>query len=137
VAEPTTATIYFAAVYPEWQRVTLAYLDSVFDEATNDFPDARDLLPTMKGMPELADKKVFKGVMPFIGFVRDAVKAKGRSALASVLEFNEGETLTVNLPYLKKSIGVDVIIAPVTEAPAAAAKAVESCTPGNPAIVFA
>ena len=132
---PTKGTIFVAAEYPEWQRVTLSYLDEHYDAATNDFPDNRSLLPELKKLPELADKKVFKNVMPFISFVRAAMAEKGRDALASVLPFDETATLVTNVAYLQKALKLEeVTIKALTDC--TDAKLAMQGKPGDPVSVF-
>jgi leucyl-tRNA synthetase len=132
---PTKGVIFVASEYPEWQRVTLAVLDTKYDAKTNDFPDARELLPELKKLPELADKAVFKNVMPFIAFVRVALKEKGRDALASVLPFDEMAVVTTNAVYIAKACKVaTIVVAPLSEL--TDAKLASSCKPGAPVSLF-
>ena len=54
--------------------------------------------------PELQDKKVFKGVMPFVSFMMsEALGEKGLDALAADPLFDEMATLLANKAYLQKA----------------------------------
>ena len=91
---------------------------------------------TDKKLPELADKKVFKNVMPFIPFVRAAMAEKGRDALALVLPFDETATLVTNVAYLQKALKLEeVTIKALTDC--TDAKLAMQGKPGDPVSVFA
>lgn len=97
-AEPVTvssATIYVASVYPDWQEAVLKLLNSKYNPATKTFPDNRELMPELKAMDTLQDKKVFKKVMPFISFIRAQMDEHGRDALSHIMPFDEVEVLQV------------------------------------------
>jgi len=128
-------TIYYAAEYPLWQRAVLAHLASVYDDANNDFPTNREILPVLKGLPELSDKKVFKGVMPFVAYVRKAMETVGKAALATVVPFNEAEVLQQNSEYFKKTLKINSV--DVLEIKSCTTqKMVDVCKPGNPELQF-
>eukprot|EP00041_Stephanoeca_diplocostata_P010722 m.170906 g.170906 ORF g.170906 m.170906 type:complete len:212 (-) comp18273_c0_seq3:81-716(-) len=138
-AEPITvssATIYVASVYPEWQEAVLKLLDGKYNATTKTFPDNRELMPELKTMDELKDKKVFKKVMPFISFIRAQMDEHGRDALSHVMPFDEVEVLKANEVYLQKSLELETLtIKPVVDCDNDKLK--DDCLPGSPVIVFA
>ena len=83
-----------------------------------------------------SDKKVFKGVMPFIGFIRGQLAEKKARALASELPFDEVAVLRDNAAYLAQKLGLESVeVSPISEC--TDKKGVEGCQPGTPFTQFA
>ena len=112
------------------------HLTRRYDPKTNDFPDARELLPQLKKLPELQDKAVFKNVMPFIGWIRAALAEKGRDALASVLPFDETAVLQINAVYIAKACKLETIVVADVVTLTTDKKLADTCKPGAPVPVF-
>lgn len=81
-------------------------------------------------------KKFMKKVMPFVAAVRERVEQLGKVAMAVTVDFDEKEILTVNLEYLKSTLGLDSIEIFFTDDPAADQKTKEEVRPGSPLIMF-
>ena len=135
--------VYVASIYPEWQKLTLNFLDKSYDAATKTVPENRvimgDLMTAIKDVPQMADKKgakKFKGlVMGFVSFVRAAFDEKGRKALSSVLPFDELATLKANQAYLKATLDLDSFeVKALSET--ADAKINADTVPGTPTTIY-
>lgn len=137
------ATIVVASIYPDWQRLTLDFLESKYDASTKTLPDNRsmmgDLMDALKDLPQLQDKKAakkFKGiVMGFVTFVRVSFDEKGVSALSSVMAFDELKTIRANEQYIKNTLELeDLKIISLEETKDS--KIWDACVPGTPFTQF-
>ncbi|KAL9971490.1 hypothetical protein ACROYT_G017659 [Oculina patagonica] len=130
--KPTHGIIYVASSYPAWQHATLNTLKEMYDQQGGNFPDNRDIMNRMKGIPEV--KSAMKKLMPFVQHVKECVERDGPSALETTLPFDERQVLEENRPFLTKALElVSVEIKPSSEADK---RIQEDCAPGKPFSVF-
>lgn len=87
VEKPDSMRLYICDELPEWQQISLNVLRDNFDAEAKTFPADLDK-KIAAAMPSQL-KRMMKKIMPFVGFVRDAAKEKGESALDQTLLFDE------------------------------------------------
>jgi len=113
LARPTSATIFVAAGWPDWQRATLSMLRAAWDpaahgDANNGFP--ADIVNRVKDAvtADAALKPMLKKVMPLASLTVQGMK--GRATPSAELDmrmpFDELAVWTENLEYVRKSLAL-------------------------------
>ena len=88
----------------------LTFLGEQYDEATNSFPkDIANRARANEDIVPKGDKKAMQKVMPFLQMVAAEVQERGKAAMSLTTPFNEVDVLTQNLPYIRKTLGLDEV----------------------------
>uniref|UniRef100_H3G7T4 leucine--tRNA ligase n=1 Tax=Phytophthora ramorum TaxID=164328 RepID=H3G7T4_PHYRM len=107
--KPTHAQVYLSTEFPEWQQKVLVFMDSLFDDATKQFP--ADFMKQLKGEITKDDslKKLTKNVMQFASFVKAEAELRGREALELRMPYDQKSVLASNKLYLCRSLDLQDI----------------------------
>ncbi|KAG7401107.1 hypothetical protein PHYBOEH_002990 [Phytophthora boehmeriae] len=134
--KPTHAQVYLSSEFPEWQQKVLVFMDTVFDDATKQFP--ADFMKQLKTEITKDDslKKLTKNVMQFAAFVKAEAELRGREALELRMPYDQKSVLESNKLYLCRSLDLQEIefYNVGEEIPNPDAKKMETASPGKPAI---
>eukprot|EP01137_Pigoraptor_chileana_P025712 Opistho-2@95566 len=131
-ASLSTGQIFISSSYPEWQQKTLDVMRALYTPATG-LPENKAILEQLKDLPVI--KPHMKKLMPFVQFVKDAVRDQGPGAMNLSLPFDEEKVITDNISYLMKKLKLsDIAVKPAAELDE---KAREGCIPGKPFAFFA
>jgi len=114
--KPTHANIFVADAWPEWQRIPLSKLATIWNPAVhgtanNGFPE--DVITQVKNdvTKDKALAPFLKKIMPLCSTVISNMK--GRTELSSELQmklpFDEYEVWTNNIEYVRKSLDIQNI----------------------------
>ncbi|KAI9352501.1 hypothetical protein DFJ73DRAFT_829910 [Zopfochytrium polystomum] len=95
---PKTIRFYYASSFPAWQESALAALKSTFDEEKGAFSGKERDAIAAAGLA--GDKRV----MPFVAMIKKTVEAAGPSAFDRTVSFNEQDTLTQNVDYIRREL---------------------------------
>ncbi|KAF4323414.1 hypothetical protein BBO99_00003136 [Phytophthora kernoviae] len=136
VKKPTHAQVYLTTEFPEWQQKVLVFMDSVFDDATKQFP--ADFMKQLKTEITKDDslKKLTKNVMQFAAFVKAEAELRGREALELRMPYDQKSVLVSNKLYLCRSLELQEIefYNVSEEIPNPDVKKMEMASPGKPAM---
>ena len=128
----TSAIIYTASKYPDWQLAILNLLKDSYNSETKTFPDNKELLGSIKTIDIV--KPHMKKVMPYVQFIKSEVNARGTSAMESTVPFSEEDVLKQNLEYITKSLELTSIeVKPSQEGDK---KVQDTCVPLKPFPLF-
>jgi leucyl-tRNA synthetase len=97
---PTTASIYIADRYPEWQEKTLVLIRKLYNEQTKEFPANKEINDAVQADATL--KAQAKKIMPFFNFIKEEVKSRGVEAMELTTTFSEKDVLQNNISYVCK-----------------------------------
>lgn len=102
IEQPSSATIWVAKSYPEWQAIILNHLAQ---EYKNGVPENNKLAAQFAKIPQL--KKYQKKVMPFVQKLKAGVETLGvQKGLQQTTEFDEIVCLKSNASYISNTLEV-------------------------------
>eukprot|EP00002_Diphylleia_rotans_P001750 TRINITY_DN1098_c0_g1_i1.p1 TRINITY_DN1098_c0_g1~~TRINITY_DN1098_c0_g1_i1.p1 ORF type:complete len:1073 (-),score=277.98 TRINITY_DN1098_c0_g1_i1:104-3322(-) len=137
VEKASTLRIYVGKSYPEWQQKVLTVLKENYNEESKEYKltDKEFIAAFQK---EEVLKPVFKKVMPFVAFTKEAVKVEGSSAFDLATPFDEVAVLTENAEFIKRSFGMNEVYIHTADdesAPDPQSKKSQAL-PGKPSFIF-
>ena len=101
------ATILLTDTYPQWKVDVLNWMQGQYDEAAAGGFSA-DFMKSLKQWTTSAfdDKKLIKFVMQFASFIKKEVGDVGKSAMDTILPFDQKEILENSVAYIKSQLSL-------------------------------
>jgi len=136
-SKPKAVRLFVSSGFPEWQETTIAIVKAAYDPVTAKVDDAK-----VREQLAAAGLGKDKKAMPFVASFKKRLAQLGPEvAFDRKLLFDEEDTLERTLPYIRRNLGIQAIVAVKAEEAAEGQEGfngpiVEAAEPGNPGIVF-